>query len=97
MKEGKKFDSEKLNWNLIPFDALEKIVEVLNFGAKKYEAENWKKLDHAMERYSAALLRHFTAWKKGEIIDQDSGLSHLSHIGCNALFMIWFEINGGEH
>lgn len=34
--EGNKFDNEKLPWHLLPPDAIEEIVKVLQFGAKKY-------------------------------------------------------------
>jgi len=52
---------------------------------------NWKNVDDIDNRYFAALMRHVIARRKGEVIDQDSGRSHLSHAVCCALFMMWFD------
>jgi hypothetical protein len=77
--------------DLLPFEALEEIARVLTYGAKKYAPNNWQKVPDAKERYEAALLRHFSAHKRGEKNDPESGLSHLAHVGCNALFLIWLQ------
>ncbi|MHC4648173.1 MAG: dATP/dGTP diphosphohydrolase domain-containing protein [Planctomycetota bacterium] len=90
-KEGKKYDENKLRWDLVPFEAIEKIVEIITHGQEKYGENNWKELENPMDRYFAALMRHLVAWKKGERIDKDSGLSHLAHAGCNIFFLMWFE------
>lgn len=86
---GKKFDTGKLNWSLLPFDVVEEAVKVITFGAMKYEPNNWQGVE--TERYVSALLRHFTAWRKGEIVDHESGLDHLSHMLTNLIFIIWQE------
>lgn len=88
---GVKHDQEKLRMDLLPFDALEEIARVLTYGAKKYNPDNWKKVPNAKARYEAALLRHYAAYQRGEAKDPESGLSHLAHLGCNALFLIWLE------
>ena len=33
--EGRKNDSDKLRWDLLPIDVIEQVVNVLTFGAKK--------------------------------------------------------------
>jgi hypothetical protein len=91
--QGLKFDSEKLRWDLLPMGCMEEIVKVLTFGARKYAPNNWQLVEGAEERYYAALLRHLSEWRKGNLIDDDSGLSHMSHILCNATFLMWFEHN----
>jgi hypothetical protein len=91
---GMKFDSEKLRWDLLPYDAIEKVVEILTYGAEKYEPNNWQKVE--TERYRAALMRHFVAETKGEDYDQESGLLHLAHLCCNAVFLLWKKIHEGE-
>lgn len=90
---GLKFDQDKPDFSLLPMNTLTGIVKVLGFGAKKYGRENWKLLDDAKNRYSAALLRHFTAWQSGEKVDEESGMNHLYHMGCCLLFLIWGEEN----
>ncbi len=85
--EGMKFDEDKLRWDLLPIVPVEKIVEIITHGAKKYAPENWKKVD--IQRFYAAGMRHLTAWRKGEEFDKDSGFTHLAHVGCNILFMIY--------
>ena len=35
----------------------------------------------------SALLRHLTAWHNGEKTDEESGLSHLSHVVANAIIL----------
>ncbi|KKL55649.1 hypothetical protein LCGC14_2253250, partial [marine sediment metagenome] len=44
-----------------------------------------------IDRFFAAGMRHLIAWKKGEEFDKDSGFTHLAHVGCNILFMMWIE------
>jgi len=92
--EGIKFDEGKLQWKLMPWEALEEVVKVLEFGAKKYAPDNWKKLDHLRDRAEQAAMRHLIAYMKKEDKDPETGLSHMAHLMCNALFLIWEELNG---
>lgn len=92
--KGTKHDQNKLRWSLLPLKSLKEIVKVLELGSQKYEDNNWKKVSNPKDRYYNALLRHLFAWKLGEIKDPESGKNHLIHVGCNALFLIWFDIVG---
>lgn len=91
---GKKADNGKPRMDLllagVP-NALEGVAEVLTFGAKKYAAHSWKTVPDAADRYLAALMRHLIAHGKGELVDPESGQSHLSHAACNALFILELE------
>ena len=89
---GLKYDNEKLRWHLLPFDAVEKIVEIMTYGAKKYKPNNWKLVEP--KRYIGALFRHLVAHLKGEEYDEESGYLHLAHMACNALFILWKQIHG---
>ena len=95
--EGQKFDKGKPRWSLLPFRELKNVVEILTFGADKYAKNNWQKVDNATERYSDAALRHLTSWLSGEKKDPESGKSHLAHVVCNILFLMWFENEGGHY
>lgn len=88
MNEFVKDDTEKLQWHLMPFNTLESVVKVLMHGAEKYSPDNWKECDDTT-RYKNALARHFMAYMNREYFDTDSGLPHLSHLVCNALFLLW--------
>jgi hypothetical protein len=86
----KKDDSGKRQWRLLPVYATECIVKVLEFGAKKYAPDNWRKCEDTMRYYDAAL-RHLLAWKSGEKVDPDSKMPHLWHAACNLLFLVELE------
>jgi hypothetical protein len=76
----KKFDSEKVDYSLLEPLVVEMYCTVAQMGAKKYGRNNWKQATaDDRYRYEAALLRHIMAYKSGEEIDKESGLSHLSH------------------
>ena len=91
MSEGKKYDEGKLRWNLLPIEIVEKIVEVYEFGANKYGENTWQNLSGGQERCYAALLRHLCSWRKGDKIDDESGLNHLQHCIWNLMAMLHFE------
>ena len=88
---GVKYDSGKLQWTLLPFRAINEVLEVLAFGAKKYAADNWKIVPEARTRYVDAAFRHLTEWHLKEKIDGETGKSHLAHAICCLLFLLWFE------
>ena len=70
---------EKIRWDLVPVRALEDCAKAMTLGAKKYGAENWRKLPDVKEQYYAAAMRHLTAWRKGKTKDPESGNTHLGH------------------
>lgn len=90
---GKRYNVGKLQWRLMPFDALKGVVRVLEMGAKKYGIGNWQKGMNWLTCWDC-LIRHSVAWRNGEDIDPESGENHLSHVMCNALFLLWYQLNG---
>ena len=92
---GVKYDKGKRRWSLMPFEQLEDILEILEFGAEKYLPDNWKKVPNSPRRYFEALMRHVLEYKKGfdngvsNIKDEESGKSSLAHAGCCLLFLMW--------
>lgn len=83
---GARFNQGKLRWSLVSRKALEPLVKVLMFGAKKYDAHNWKKGLKYTE-VCESLQRHMDAFIDGENDDKESKLSHVGHIMCNAMFL----------
>ncbi len=68
------------------------VAKVLTFGASKYGPNNWQKLEKFAERYYAGVLRHLFAHGGGETTDPESGLPHLAHAACGALFLLSGEV-----
>lgn len=85
-KLGDRFNKGKLQWNLVDFPSLEPMVKVLEFGAQKYSAHNWKKGLKITETIDS-MMRHLIALLDGEDNDPESGLPHIGHIQCNAMFL----------
>ena len=89
--KGVKLDSGKTEFSLLLqgcANAIEKVAEVLTFGAKKYTRNGWQTVDDAERRYTDALYRHMNRIHRGEKLDPESGLSHRSHVACNAMFLL---------
>ena len=93
-KLGMKFDSgsDKLRWDLLPFECIEHIVLIYTLGAKKYADNNWKYVDKAEERYFSAMMRHIAKYKAGERYDKELQTSHIGMAAWNALTLLWFEM-----
>jgi hypothetical protein len=83
-----KHDQDKPRYDLLPPEAIEKMAQVLTFGAKKYAPDGWRHVPDALQRYQAAMLRHAFAMQRGEINDPESGLPHAAHIMCCAAFIV---------
>jgi hypothetical protein len=84
---GRKFDGGKLQYGLLPPLALKATVEILTFGAEKYEPDNWKFVPDSKRRYFDAMQRHLWAWKEGEQNDPETGKNHLAHAMCCLMFL----------
>jgi hypothetical protein len=91
---GVKNDLNKRRWSLLPWDALEEVVKVLEFGAQKYDDRNWE-LGMDWSRVFDADMRHkIKWWQHGEEKAPDSGLHHAAHEACNALFKLAYILRG---
>lgn len=89
--DGRKFDQGKDRWDLLPWKLMRGVVKVLTFGAVKYADNNWQ-LVKPKDRYFAAMMRHLDDYRDGETHDSGeggSGLHHLYHFLCNAMFYAW--------
>lgn len=89
IEPGTKFDAGKPPMELLSTEVLVQISRVLEFGKKKYDTHNWRK-GMSWSRLIGAALRHLTAYKDGEDLDPETGLSHLAHLGCCTMFLLEF-------
>lgn len=86
---GVKYDDGKTQYALLPPNALQRVADVLTYGAVKYpSADNWKRVDNAHDRYLNATMRHVEAYRRGETVDPESGHEHLAHAVCSLLFLL---------
>ena len=92
MIEGRKNDQDKSRVDLLDAEFLEDMGHVMGFGARKYDANNWRAGIHVC-RLVASCMRHLLAIMRGEDRDPESGLLHSAHIGCNAMFLHWMMNN----
>lgn len=81
---------------LLPLVAIRSVADVMTFGANKYADNGWKSLPDAKRRYTGAMLRHLTAIEEGEEVDPESGLPHISHVTCNAVFLTYLHLQEKE-
>jgi len=88
-----KADTDKIPLDLLPFDALEEAAKVLQFGAIKYGAYNWRK-GMRWTRLLAATLRHIFSWARGQDRDNETGLPHLAHAVVSLLFLLSYAREG---
>lgn len=89
---GMKHDAGKPRFDLLRIGcarALEGVARVLTFGAQKYAAHSWREVAEGETRYLASLDRHINAIAiHGPAArDEESGLLHIDHVACNALFL----------
>jgi len=79
--------NKKAPLHLIPPTAMEKIAWAHKLGADKYGPYNWRETKVCATTYIAAMMRHLNAWRDGEDLDPESGITHLAHVvaSCNIL------------
>ena len=79
--------SKKAPMWLLPPVALEQTSWVHKLGNDKYGPFNWRVTGVCATTYVSAIMRHLNAWRDGEDLDPESGISHIAHIAtsCNIL------------
>lgn len=85
VQKADRYNDGKLQWSLVHFKSLEPMVQVLEFGARKYAPHNWKK-GLGLKKVMESMMRHVAAIMDGEVNDPETGLPHIGHIMCNAMF-----------
>lgn len=95
-EQGRKYDSGKLRYDLIPVLALEDMAKGLTFGTIKYDDNNWVKVPEGRKRYLAAALRHIQEYRKGVLWDEEQNIHHLSAAMNNLSFIVEKDLRGWE-
>ena len=88
---GSKLDDGKVRLGLVLgafAEALIEVGKVGTYGANKYSDNGWVSVPDGIARYKDAALRHYLADASGEILDKETGLSHLSHFCWNSLAIL---------
>lgn len=78
---GTKHDSGKPQLSLVSHELMVAVARVREFGANKYERDNWRK-GFKYTRSIDAALRHIMAFKEGEDYDGESKHTHIAHAIC---------------
>lgn len=97
MSEGKKFDTGKLDWSVMPLSFVKHLVPVFKFGESTYGYENWKKDFDTPEmteerRFVSAIKRHLEAVEEQgplAINAKDGNVYHAAQIAWDALRLLW--------
>lgn len=93
VKEGKRFDQNKVDLSLVPPELDWFFAGPGTHGLRDHERDNYLKgMDWS--RVLASLKRHLSKWQGGEICDDDSGLPHLHHVVWNAAVLALYEHRG---
>lgn len=90
---GLRYNKGKRRFDLIPPDSLALLADLLTVGAEKYAERNWE-IGMPYKDAMGSLERHYQAWKSGEDRDPESGMSHMVHVFCNAMFLATWELRG---
>ena len=91
-----KFDGGKPRMDLVDPVFLEDLANVLTFGSDKYDESqrvflnNWRQGGMRWGQVFASSMRHAWAWWRGEDVDPDSGMLHLSHLAANIMFLHYY-------
>lgn len=93
--QEQKKDAGKVPFDLLDPLALTELARVLEFGAAKYSPNGWRK-GIEWSRTVAAILRHVMAFQSGDTHDPETGLNHMAHIMCNAMFLVNYETTHPE-
>ena len=95
MNQEIKRDAGKPRVTLVPRQIIFDIARVREYGLAKYgDKESWRSVE--IERYRDAIFRHLLAYLDDpQGTDEESGLSHLSHLACNVAFLCELEKEHG--
>jgi hypothetical protein len=83
---GARYNAGKPAFELVPLVALEDCAKVFDYGRQRYAPWDWAK-GMPWSAPLGCLLRHLSAWQRGEDNDPESGLPHLGHVMANLVML----------
>tara|TARA_R110000796_G_scaffold156860_1_gene273624 strand:- start:91 stop:405 length:315 start_codon:yes stop_codon:yes gene_type:complete len=89
MSSFKKADAGKRRRSLLVQEFINEMIDVLEFGADKYDKFNWLK-GSDWSRISDAMDRHVVSFNANQDKDPETKLSHMAHVAVNAMFLYTF-------
>ena len=95
LKQGVKFDSDKIRLDLVPVIGTLLEGDVYTIGGIKYDAHNWRK-GIAWSRIIAAMKRHIAWFEAGESFDPEDAQHHLASVKWCANTLMEFELTHKE-
>lgn len=81
-------NEKRVPLHLIPPIAEIAMARVMELGATKYGAWNWRDTPIGMSEYIGAIKRHTNAIAQCDDIDSESGQSHLAHIMATCAILL---------
>lgn len=89
---GRKNDKGKIRLDLVEPCIIDGIGGVGTFGAEKYGDDNYKD-DLALNRIYAASMRHMMKYRRGKMLDDETGIFHLYHSAWGMMALGWYYEN----
>jgi len=83
-------NNREYSFSNLPWDALEQVCRVFQYGCTKYPRDNYKIAPGLpLESYIQSMWRHSVEYLKGNLVDEESKLPHLSHVAANCFMYLW--------
>jgi len=97
LKTAVRYNIGKPKLSLIDPYFQEQLGKVLTMGAEKYNSNDWRR-GMPWTEVLDSLERHVLKFKSEDFddLDEESGIQHMAHVACNAMFLIWYFKNRKE-
>lgn len=92
-KDGLRFNGGKIRVDLIPWEWIYGLANLLTIGSVKYAPRNWEK-GLSWSDTMASLKRHLLAWERGEDYDPETKSHHMVSVAWNALVLFSMQLRG---